>query len=82
MNWEKIDENGLCVSIFLKNLGWYLGVIEKLQNDECLIYIFTGKVQNGTPIIFNETLYRCWYKELRNNFSPVMVDTPHKNVHF
>ena len=62
-------------------MGWYLGVIGKLQNDECLICIFTGKVQNGTPIIFNKTLYHCWYKELMNHFSPVIIDTTHKNVH-
>ena len=35
---------------------WYLGVIGKLHNDECLIYILTGKVENGTPIIFDKTL--------------------------
>ena len=44
------------VSKFLKKKGWYLVVIGKLHNDECIIYIFTGKVQNGTPIIFKECL--------------------------
>ena len=53
MNWKHKDANGLCVSIYLNNIGWYLGVIGKLQNYECLIYIFTGKVENGTPSIFN-----------------------------
>ena len=60
----------------------YLGVIRKLHNDEYLIYIFTGKVQNGTLSIFNKTRYYCWYKELRNKFSPVMIDTTHNNVDF
>ena len=61
MNWRGTDANGLYVSIFLKKMGWYLGVIGKLHNDECLIYIFTGKVQNGTPGVFNKILYHCWY---------------------
>ena len=68
MTWKTSDVNGLCVSIFLKNMGWYLGVIGNLDNYECLIYIFTGKYENVTPIIFNKTLYHCWYKELRNHF--------------
>ena len=59
MNWKLTDANGLCVSIFLKNMGWYLGVIGKLHNDEYLIYILTGKVQNGNPSIFNKSLYYC-----------------------
>ena len=36
---------GLCISILLNNMGWYLGVIGKLHNDECLIYILTGNVE-------------------------------------
>ena len=62
MNCKHKYENGLCVSIFLKKMEWYLGVIWKIHNDECIIYIFTGKVQNFTPSIFNKTMYRCWYK--------------------
>ena len=53
----------------------------KLHNYECLVYIFTGKNENGTPIIFNKTLYNFWYKELRKNFSPILINTTHKNVH-
>ena len=68
MNWERTDENVLSVSILLKNMGWYLCVIVKLHNDECIIYILTGKIQNGTRSIFNRTLYHCWYKELKNMF--------------
>ena len=52
--------NGLCISILLNKMGWYLGVKGKLHNDECLIKIFTGKVENGTTIIFNKTLYYYW----------------------
>ena len=59
INCKGTDENGLCVSIFLKNMGWYLVVIGKLQNDECLVYIFTSKIQNGITGIFNKTLYHC-----------------------
>ena len=57
MNWKTTDATGLFVSIFLKNMIWYLGVIGNIHNDECLIYIFTSKVENGTQIIFNKTLY-------------------------
>ena len=49
-------------------MGWYLVVIIELHNAECIIYIFTGKVENGTPIIFNKTIYHYWYKELSNHF--------------
>ena len=59
-------------------MGWYLGVIGKLHNDECLIYIFTGEVLNGTPNIFNRSHYHCWYKILRNKCLPVMIDTTNK----
>ena len=59
MDLKHKDENGLCVSKFLNNMGWYLDVIGKLHNRAFLIYIFTGKVQNCTTSIFNKTLYRC-----------------------
>ena len=62
MNWKTSDVNGLCISIFLNRMGWYLVVIGNIHNDECLIYIFTEKVENGTPIIFNKILYYSWYK--------------------
>ena len=62
MNWKTSDVNGLYISIFSNNMGRYLGVIGNPHNDECLIYIFLGKVENGTPIIFNKKLYYSWYK--------------------
>ena len=62
MNWKCKNANGLCVLIFMKNTGWYLCDIENLHNDESIIYIFTLKVQDCTPSIFNKTLYHCWYK--------------------
>ena len=62
MNWNVIYENELCASIFLNNMGWYLGVIGNIHNDECIIYIFTGKVKNSTTSIFNKSLYCCCYK--------------------
>ena len=49
-------------------MGWYLGVIRQLHNDEYQIYTFTGKVQNATPSVFNKSLYHFWHKELQNNF--------------
>ena len=79
---NEANENGLRVSILLKKMVWYLDVIEKLQNYEYLIYIYTDKVKNGGPIIFDKTLYHYWYKELSNHFSPVMIDNTYKNVHY
>ena len=52
IRWDKRDANGLCVSIFIKDMVRYLGDIGKLHNEECIIYIFTGKVIYGNPKIF------------------------------
>ena len=49
MNRKASNVNGFCISIFLDKMVCYLGVIGKLNNDDCLIYIFTEKVENGTP---------------------------------
>ena len=62
MNHKTSNINGLCTSVFLDNMGWYLGVIGKLHNYECLIYMFTEIVENFTRIIINKTLYHSWYK--------------------
>ena len=32
--WNKMDSDGLCVSIFIKDVVCYLGVIEKLHTDD------------------------------------------------
>ena len=58
-----------------------MGVIGKFHNGEYLIYIFTGNVENSNPIIFNNNK-SSWYKELRTNFSPILINTSDKNVHF
>ena len=50
LNLNGKDANGLCVSIFFKGMGWYLGVIGNLHNDEFRI----GKFLNVTPSIFNK----------------------------
>ena len=77
LNWNGKDANGLCFYIFLKDIGWYLVVIGNLNNDELIKYIFTDKFLNGTPSIFNISNDHCWYKELRNQFSTLMIDTTH-----
>ena len=56
MNCKTSDVPGFCISIFLDKMGWLLGIIGKLHNDGCLIYIFTGNVENVTPIIFNKKI--------------------------
>ena len=65
--WNKIDTNGICVSILTKFTVGYLGVKGKLHNSQCLIYIFTGKVIDGSPKIFTKYQYNCWLKELRDH---------------
>ena len=62
--WNKKYADGFCVYILIKDMGWYLGVIEKIFNYECLIYIFICEVINGTPNIFTNLQYNCWCKEL------------------
>ena len=61
---------------------WFLGFIGNLYNYECLINIFTGNVENSTPIIFNKTIYSSWYDESRTHFSPILINTSRKNIHF
>ena len=71
----------MCASIFFKDIEWNLGVIGRLQNDYWIIFIFTGEVINGTPNIFTSSQYHCRYKELRDQRSPVIINTTHENVH-
>ena len=68
MNWKTSYVNGLCISIILNNMRWYLAVIVNLHNNEYLMHIFTRKFENITLTIFNKKLYHSWYKELRNHF--------------
>ena len=63
-------------------MGWYLGTIGEIHNDECLIYTFTREYENSTPIKFNKTLYHSYYRESRNNFSPILINTTHTNLQF
>ena len=53
-----------------------------INNDECIIYLFIGEVFNGNPNIFTNSQYHCWYKELRYQFSPVLINTTYGNVYF
>ena len=48
LNWNRKNAYGLRVYIFLKDTGWYLGVIQKLHDNEFLIYIFISRVLYGT----------------------------------
>ena len=73
--------NCVC-SIFIKDMESYLGVIGKHHNDKCLINIFTGEFLNGTQNIFTNSQYHFWFKELRKQFSPVLINTTHENIHF
>ena len=59
--WNGKDTNFLIVYILLKDMGWYLVVIENLQNNKYMIYILVGEVLNGTLSIFNKLHYHCWY---------------------
>ena len=63
MSWKTSNANGLCISILLNKIGWYLGVIEKLHKDQCLFKIFTGKVENVTTIIL---IKHCLFHGLKN----------------
>ena len=72
--------SGLFVYFFFKNTAWYLGVIGKVHNNECLIYIFIDEVLNGTPNIFTNSQYHLWYKYLRGQFSPELINNTHYNV--
>ena len=74
-NWNGKYSNGLCVSVFFEYTDWYLRVIGKLHNYECLVYIFTGEGLNVNPSIFNKSHSRCRYKELNEPFLPVIIDT-------
>ena len=57
-----MDARGLCVSIFIKYTGWYLGVMVKLHSDKCLIYILAGEVIYGVPKIYTNSQCKCWFK--------------------
>ena len=50
MVWNKTYTNVL-FSVFIKDMGWYLGAIGKLHNAENVIYIFKGEVTDRTPYI-------------------------------
>ena len=56
MNWNHKGANGLRVPILLNNMVWYLVFIVNIHNNECLIYKFIGKFQNGTLSIFNKNV--------------------------
>ena len=45
-------------------------------------YKFTGELRNGTPYIFTNSQYHCCFKELRDKFSPVLINTTHDKVNF
>ena len=59
-----------------------MGVIGRLHNEECLIYIFTGEVQSGIPNTLTNKNYDTWFQQLRDQFPPVLVNTTYENVQF
>ena len=63
-------------------MGWYLGVIGRLYNEKCLIYIFTVEVQDVTPKTFTNENYNGWFQQLKYQFSPVLVNNTYDNTHF
>ena len=69
------------ISVLIKDLGWYLRVIGKLHNEECLIYILTGEVQYVTPNTFTRQQYNNWFQQFRDNFSSVLNNTTYDNIH-
>ena len=46
-----------------------------------VLYIFTGEVQDVTPNIFTNENYNSLLQQLRDQFSPVLVNTTYYNVH-
>ena len=46
-------------------MGWYLGVIGRLNYEETPIYLFIGEVTNGIPNIFMGIQYEIWFQYIR-----------------
>ena len=44
--------------------------------------MFTDEFINGNPNIFTNSQYHLWYKYLRGQFSPVLINNKHYNVSF
>ena len=62
IKWGKRNKNGLCVSVFIKYMGLYLGLIGRIHDSDCLIYIFTSSYIDGNPKVFNNSQYNCWFE--------------------
>ena len=71
--WNNRDSNGLCVSILIKYMEWYLVVIGKLHNEECLIYIFIREIKYDTPNILKNSHYNSLFKELRDQIFQLLL---------
>ena len=56
-----MDTNSLYVFLSIRDIGWYLLVIGKLNNAKTLLYIFTGEVIDVTPNVFSEKQYDSWF---------------------
>ena len=70
---NKIDGNVLCVSIFIKNMGWHLRVIGILSNKETLIHPFTGEFTYGTQNILQKNIMTVFFNILGINFSQLLL---------
>ena len=79
---NKIDTSILCVSVFVKDMGWYWGFIVRLHYEETMIYLFTGYVTSGTTNIFKEIQYNCWLIHIKDQFYSIIVNITPEGAHF
>ena len=66
----------------MKEMVWYVRVVGRQHNEIIIISIFIGEVKYVTPIIFSVEQYHSWFQQLRDQFSPILVNTANDHVHF
>ena len=52
MNRKTVDVNGFCISILLSKMGWYLGVIGKIHNNDFKYTYSQGKLKMVLHLYF------------------------------
>ena len=50
-------------------MGWYLGVIGRINYEEIPKYLLIGEITNGTPNIFMGIQYEIWFQQIREFLS-------------